>query len=161
MAHKFALKRLLEIAETTAESAAASLGALNRQLQQHEEKLLLLFKYRDEYQQRLRKATGTGLDSAGLRNFHEFLERLEQAILQQHAVVVEARTRVECGRDDWQLKQRKSKAFGTLAQRFDTATRRDQASREQKLQDDFASRTNRAKHHGHGHASAAAAKSRR
>ncbi len=161
MAQKFALKRLLEIAETTAESAAASLGALNRQLQQHEEKLLLLFKYRDEYQQRLRNATGSGLDGAGLRNFHEFLERLEQAILQQHAVVVEARTRVECGRNDWQLKQRKSKAFGTLAQRFDTTARRDQAGREQKLQDDFASRTNRAKHQAHGHAAAAAAKGRR
>lgn len=158
---KFSLKRLLEIAETTAESAAASLGALNRQLQQHEEKLLLLFRYRDEYQQRLRHATGTGLDGAGLRNFHEFLERLEQAILQQHAMVVEARTRVECGRSDWQLKQRKSKAFGTLAQRFDTATQRAQASREQKLQDDFASRTNGAKHHVHGHASATAAKGRR
>src|SRR5476649_830731 len=69
MTQKFALKRLLEIAETTAESAAASLGALNRQLQQHEEKLLLLFKYRDEYQQRLRHAAGSGLDGAGLRNF--------------------------------------------------------------------------------------------
>jgi flagellar FliJ protein len=161
MAQKFALKRLLEIAETTAESAAASLGALNRQLQQHEEKLLLLFQYRDEYQQRLRHAAGTGLDGAGLRNFHEFLERLEQAIMQQHALVVDARTRVQCGLNDWQLKQRKSKAFGTLAQRFDTATQRVQANREQKLQDDFASRTNRAKHHAHGHASATSAKHRR
>ncbi len=156
MAQKFALKRLLEIAATTAETAAASLGALNRQLQQNEEKLLLLFRYRDEYQQRLRHATGKGLDGAGLRNYHEFLERLEQAILQQHAVVVEARTRVECARNDWQLKQRKSKAFDTLSQRFDTATRRDQATREQKLQDDFASRTNRAKHHSDNHTSAAA-----
>jgi flagellar FliJ protein len=162
MAQTFALKRLLEIAETTAESAAASLGALNRQLQQHEEKLMLLFKYRDEYQQRLRHAAGSaGLDGAGLRNYHEFLERLEQAILQQHALVVEARTRVECGRTDWQLKQKKSKAFGTLAQRFDVATQRDHASREQKLQDDFASRTSRAKHHAHCHASATTAKNRR
>jgi flagellar FliJ protein len=161
MAQKFALNRLLEIAETTAEKAAASLGALNRQLQQHEEKLLLLFKYRDEYQERLRQAAGTGLDGAGLRNFHEFLERLEQAILQQHAQVVDARTRMECGRNDWQLKQRKSKAFGTLSERFDTATRRDQATREQKLQDDFASRTNRAQHHAKSQAAATAAKNRR
>jgi len=161
MAQKFALRRLLEIAETTAESAAASLGALNRQLQQHEEKLLLLFKYRDEYQERLRCAAGTGLDGAGLRNFHDFLERLEQAILQQHALVVEARTRAEGGRNDWQLKQRKSKAFGTLAERFDVATQRHEAGREQKLQDDFASRASRGKHHAHGHVSAATAKNRR
>ena len=160
MAPKFALNQLLEIAETTAEKAAASLGALNRQLQQHEEKLLLLFKYRDEYQERLRQTAGSGLDGAGLRNFHEFLDRLEQAILQQHALVVDARTRMECGRNDWQMKQRKSKAFGTLSERFDTAIRRDQATREQKLQDDFASRTGRAKHHAHGHESGATGKDR-
>lgn len=163
MAQKFALKRLLEIAETTAESAAASLGALSRQLQQHEEKLLLLFKYRDEYQERLQERLrhATGLDGAGLRNFHDFLERLEQAILQQHALVVEARTRVDGERTDWQLKQRKSKAFGTLAQRFDVETQRHAASREQKLQDDFASRTSRARHHAHNQASAATGKNRR
>ena len=41
MAQKFALKQLLEIAETTAQTAASNLGSLNRALQQHEEKLLL------------------------------------------------------------------------------------------------------------------------
>jgi flagellar FliJ protein len=159
MAQKFALNRLLEIAATSAESAAAHLGALNRQLQKHEEKLLLLFKYRDEYQQRLRSASG--LDGAALRNFHDFLDRLEQAILQQHALVVDARTRAEAGRNEWQLKQRKSKAFGTLAQRFDLVTQRKEAGREQKLQDDFASRTNRGEHRAHGLASAASTKDRR
>ncbi len=152
MPQQFALKQLLEIAEVKATSAAASLGALNRQLQEHEEKLRLLFAYREDYQQRLRSATGSGLDSAGLRNFHEFLERLEQAILQQHAQVVDARKRMERGRDDWQLEQRKSKAFGTLAQRFDVAARRKEAGREQKLQDDFASRAGPPRH---GHASTA------
>src|SRR4051812_20867742 len=119
MALSSTMKRLLEIAETKAESAAATLGAVTRELQQHEEKLLLLFRYRDDYQQRFRQAARTGLDAQGLRNYHEFLERLENAIMQQHAVVVEARIRVDSGRKDWQLKERKSKAFGTLDQRFD------------------------------------------
>ena len=114
---------------------------MTRELQQQEEKLLLLFKYRDEYQQRFRLAARTGLDAAGLRNYHEFLERLENAIMQQHAGVVEARVRVDCGRNDWQLKERKSKAFGTLDQRFDATLRRTEARREQKQQDDFASRS--------------------
>jgi flagellar FliJ protein len=146
MEEKFTLKRLLEVATATADSAAANLGALHAQLRRHEEKLLLLFKYRDEYQERLRRAAASGLDGAGLRNFHGFLERLEQAIMQQHAAIVEARTRVEGGRSDWQLKERKSKAFGTLEQRFDDTTRRHAARREQKLNDDFASRTNGAKY---------------
>jgi flagellar protein FliJ len=147
MAQEFALHRLLEIAATQAETAAANLSALNQQLQQHEEKLLLLFKYREDYQERLRRASVAGLDGAGLRNFHDFLDRLEQAILQQHALVVGARTQVESGLGDWQVKQRKSKAFDTLSQRFHVATRRGEATREQKVQDDFASRASRMKSH--------------
>ena len=145
MAQKFTLQRVHEVATTQAETAAANLGELNRQLQGHEEKLLLLFKYRDEYQERLRRATTAGLDGAGLRNFHDFLERLEQAILQQHALVVDARTRVQSGLGDWQVKQRKSNAFDTLSQRFHVATQRGEAAREQKVQDDFASRGSRGK----------------
>ena len=145
MAQKFALHRVHEIAITQAETAAADLGALNRQLQAHEEKLLLLFKYRDEYQERLRRATAAGLDGAGLRNFHDFLDRLEQAILQQHALVVDARTHVQSGLGDWQVKQRRSKAFDTLSQRFHVATRRGETAHEQKVQDDFASRASRGK----------------
>ena len=147
MAQKFALHRLLEIASAQAETAAANLGELNRQLQQHEEKLLLLFKYRDEYQERLRRATTAGLDGAGLRNFHAFLDRLEQAILQQRALVVDARTHVQNGLGDWQVKQRKSKAFDTLSLRFYAATQRGESAREQKVQDDFASRASREKSH--------------
>ena len=147
MGQKFTLHRLLEIATTQAATAAANLGQLNRQLQQHEEKLLLLFKYRDEYQERLRRAAAAGLDGAGMRNFHDFLNRLEQAILQQHALVVDARTHVENGRGDWQVKQIKSKAFDTLSQRFHVAARRSEATREQKTQDDFASRASRGKSH--------------
>jgi flagellar FliJ protein len=147
MAQKFALHRLLEIATTQADSAAASLGELNRQLQQHEEKLMLLFKYRDEYQERLRRAAAAGLDGAGLRNFHDFLNRLEQAILQQNALVVSARTSVQTGLGDWRVKQRKSKAFDTLSQRFHIATQRGETISEQKVQDDFASRATRSKSH--------------
>ena len=145
MAQKFALQRVHEMAATQAETAAAHLGELNRQLVAHEEKLLLLFKYRDEYQERLRRATAEGLDGAGLRNFHDFLDRLEQAILQQHAVVVGARTQTQCGLGEWQVKQRKSKAFDTLSQRFHVALQRGETAQEQKVQDDFASRANREK----------------
>ena len=143
MAQEFALNRLLEIASTQADTAAAALGDLNRTLRQHEEKLLLLHKYRDDYQQRLRVATTSGLDGAGLRNFHQFLDRLEQAIHQQNALVVEARTRAERGLGEWRLKQRKSKAYDTLSQRFHTVRRRGEAVREQKTQDDFAARASR------------------
>ena len=73
-----------------------------------------------------------------MRNYHEFLQRLESAILQQHARVVEARTRAEHGRVDWQNSRRKSMTFDTLSQRFELAESREKAAREQKAQDEMA-----------------------
>jgi flagellar FliJ protein len=140
MAKNFALQTLLEIAGNQSEKAAASLGALRRHLQEHEDKLRLLLDYRDEYQQRLRRAGERGLDAAGLRNFYDFIERLEQAIGQQQTAVIDARERVQGGQTDWQLKERKFKAFDALAQRGNVAAQRRESYLEQKLQDDFASR---------------------
>ncbi len=145
MAQPFALNMLREIAETQTESAAANLGTLMRQLQQQEAKLTLLLDYREDYRQRLARAGERGLDAAGLRNFYDFLERLEQAVSQQQSAIAEARAKVEGGRRDWQVKQRKFKAFDTLAQRSDMAAQRREACREQKLQDEFASRSGHAK----------------
>lgn len=139
----FALQALLKVALAEVDSAAASLGELNRQLQQQEQQLTLLLHYRADYQQRLRSATASGLDCAGLRNFSEFMDRLELAIRQQHALIEEARTRAGQGRDHWQAKRRKSKSFDTLSQRATASAMHEASCREQKAQDDLASRTAR------------------
>ena len=68
------------------------------------------------------------------------LQRLEAAIMQQHAQVVEARTRVEHGKLEWQNSRRKSMAFDSLSRRFDLKKLRDEANREQKAQDEMAQR---------------------
>lgn len=157
----FALQKLRELAESNADSAAASLGALNRQLQAHQEKLALLHKYREDYQLRFRQSTDSGVDAAALRNFVDFMSRLEQAIRQQQALVDDVRSRVECSRTDWQFKQRKSKAFGTLEQRHSESLRRHAELIEQKTQDDHASRVRRATDHAHVHPSNLNARNRR
>ncbi len=140
MAQTFALQSLLDVATSETDSAAASLGKLNHHVQLQEQKLALLLKYRTDYLDRFRRAVENGLDGAGLRNFNEFMERLEHAVHQQQAVVDEARQHADRGRHHWQLKRRKSNAFDTLSQRFTATAQRREANREQKAQDDFASR---------------------
>jgi flagellar FliJ protein len=140
MAQKFALARIQEITDHETDAAAASLGGLNRELNEQESRLMLLFKYRTEYHERLQRAAAAGLDGAAMRNYHEFLQRLERAIMQQHAQVVEARTRVEHGKLEWQNRRRKSMAFDSLSRRFELKTLRDEANREQKVQDELAQR---------------------
>ena len=143
MTATFNLQRLLELAEQQSDVAAARLGTLNRELVRAQEKLALLIGYRTEYQQRLRASIAHGVDGAALRNFHDFLERLEQAIAQQQQAVTDSRARTVGGRQEWQNKKRKYMAFDTLSQRSQTALRRRDASREQKVFDEFASRPRR------------------
>lgn len=141
MAQKFALQRIQKIADHQTDAAAASLGALNQELHAREGKLMLLFRYRTEYQERLQRAAADGLDGATLRNYQDFLQRLEHAIMQQHALVVEARTRAEHGRLQWQKQRRKSMTYDTLSRRFELRELREEAMREQKQQDELATRS--------------------
>lgn len=145
MNHSFALQGLLDIATAEEGSAAAALGHLNQEQQLHEQKLALLLQYRADYQERLRNAISGGTDAVELRNFNDFIARLEQAITQQRVALGEARKRADQGREQWQNKRRKSKAYDTLSQRAGAATLRRENVREQKLQDDFASRRPRVK----------------
>jgi flagellar FliJ protein len=138
MTATFNLQRLLEFAEQQSETAAASLGTLNRELVREQEKHALLVRYRSEYQERLRVATARGIDGAALRNFHDFLERLEAAIVQQQRKVEECQARTAGSRREWQNKQRTFKAFDTLSQRFQSAVQRREARHEQKATDEIA-----------------------
>jgi flagellar FliJ protein len=138
MAQKFALERIQEITDHQTDLAAARLEKLNQELNARESKLMLLFKYRGEYQERLQRAAVEGFDGATMRNYQDFLQRLEHAIMQQHALVVEARTRVEHSQLEWQNSRRKSMTFDTLSRRFELRELREQAMREQKLQDELA-----------------------
>ena len=140
MTTTFSLKKVQEVADIRTDTAAANLGSLMQNLQRQEAKLALLLQYRDEYQERLRRAKQRGLDGLALRNFHDFLDRLEHALVEQRATVAHAQRSVERGRDEWRSADQRSRAYDTLSQRFDSATRRRAEAAEQKQQDAHAAR---------------------
>lgn len=140
MAQKFALARVREIADHQTEAAAARLARLNREVQEQASRLTMLLRYREEYRARLQRSAAGGLDAAAMRNYHEFMQRLEQAVRQQQAMVDEARARAEHGRLEWQTRRRKSMAFDSLSRRHDLRVQRQDSLREQKSQDEFAQR---------------------
>jgi len=140
MPGEFPLKVLQEVADIRTDAAVTNLGALMQNLQRQEAKLALLVQYRTEYQARLLQARRRGLDGLALRNFHDFLERLERALAEQEVTVAQAQRGVERGREEWRALDQRSRAYDTLAQRFDSAAQRRAAAVEQKLQDDHAAR---------------------
>lgn len=134
-----ALDTLLELAQTRTDDAARRLGALNAQGVDMETKLALLTEYWNEYSARFQISMQQGITAADWRNYQEFLNKLDAAIVQQREVLAATRQRVEAGQVAWQSAKRTLKSYDTLAQRQAGAEMLRMARHEQKETDERAS----------------------
>jgi flagellar FliJ protein len=144
MKETFRLKAVQDLAQRRNETAAVHLGRLNSEASKAEAKLNLLLQYREDYRARYRAAVQGDLHSAGWKNFHHFLEKLDEAIEQQRAAVLLSRQAVQRGRTEWQSTQKDVRAYDTLAQRHDRAEADRLKRVDQRFMDELAAR----KHNG-------------
>lgn len=140
MARSFPLQPLQHLAKQKSDAAAKKLGQLNRNRQSAEGKLEMLQQYRRDYLDKMRQAELAGMDLQDLRNYREFIYRLDEAIAQQHTVVEQAHKSVSYGQGELMETQRRMKSFDALAQRHLDAENKKEAKREQKIQDEHSSR---------------------
>lgn len=138
MARRFPLQPLLDLAQNHTDAAARELHMLKLKWQEAEEKLRQLGSYRDDYRDKLLLTTQQGMRVGSLRDFHLFLGKLELAIRQQTDEVDRCKKSWECGRQAWQAKQLKLKAFDTLSKRHQHSERKREDKVEQREQDDLA-----------------------
>ena len=87
MAKPFPLQILLNLAQEGSNAAAAQLGVVNGHDRDMQQRLQLLLEYRSEYSARLTNVTQTGTHSMDLRNFREFMDKIDVAIEQQRELV--------------------------------------------------------------------------
>ena len=133
------LKPAARVAETRERDAARLLGASQRYIAELEGKLEELYRYRDEYAERLRRAD-TRLDANQLADFRAFLTRLNEAIAYQESRVREARVEHEKTRGRWVFTRRKVDALGKVLARCAEEERHDADRREQRDSDDRSQR---------------------
>ncbi|MGZ8198917.1 MAG: flagellar export protein FliJ [Burkholderiales bacterium] len=145
MKDTFRLKAVQDLAQRRNDNAAAHLGTLNSEAAKAETKLNMLLQYREEYRARYRAAVQNNLHSAGWKNFHDFLEKLDEAIEQQRAAVLLSRQAVQRGRAAWQSAQKDVRAYDTLAQRHSRAEADRMKRADQRVMDEFASRKHNTK----------------
>lgn len=112
-----ALETLIELAQTRADDMAKRLGVLNTQNMDMEAKLVLLLQYYDEYCARFQASMQRGLTASDWRNYHEFLSKLDAAVVQQREILVSIRQRVAAGQEAWQTARRTLTSYDTLVQR--------------------------------------------
>lgn len=140
MIKPFSLQPLVNLAQQRNDAATKKLGQLNQQHQSAQEKLDALQQYRKDYQVKFQEEAKIGMAPADMKNFQDFIGRLDQAIQQQTAVIEKTKTGVQTGRSDLMDATRKMKSFDTLAQRHVDAEKKLEAKSEQRMQDEHTGR---------------------
>lgn len=139
--HKtFSLKPLMELAEHHKEAATRELGQRNQREHAAQEKLDMLKRYRSEYQTRLQAAAHEGIDPLALRNFQQFIDKLDEAIFQQRKVLEQSRVSVQQGRSEFDSTTRKLKSYATLQDRHLEELKKVTAKAEQNALDEHTGR---------------------
>ncbi|MDP2761062.1 MAG: flagellar export protein FliJ [Sideroxyarcus sp.] len=140
MTKPFPLNTLLNLAHQKNDTATRKLGKLNHQEQTAQSRLAALQQYRRDYQMQFEETAKNGMSPADMRNFQSFIDRLDQAIRQQHQEINKAQSSVQKGRHELMDTTRKMKSFNTLAQRHVESERKLEAKSEQRLQDEQSGR---------------------
>ena len=140
MKDTFRLKVVQDLAQRHSDTAAIQLGALNAEATKAEAKLNMLLTYREDYRARFRSSMHADVNSAGWKNFQQFLEKLDEAIEQQRAAVIVCQQAVHRGQREWQSRQKQVMAYDTLEQRHDNVQAQRLRRLDQRLMDDFAAR---------------------
>lgn len=140
MTQAFSLQPLLEIMQTRTDEATRKLGHLIAAEQNQRSRLQMLEQYREEYAQRLREVTAEGVTRIILRNYQDFLVRIDEAITQQRTAVEASERSTQAGKEHWQAQNKQLKAIDTLSLRHDARERYRENRLDQKLQDEYSSR---------------------
>lgn len=140
MTKPFTLQPLIDLTQHQHETATRKLGQLNQLQQSAQQKLDTLMEYRKDYQNRLQEATRSGMDPMQLRNFQNFINKLDEAISQQRKVVEQSKVSTQIGRTEFDTTQRKLKSFDTLQQRHVETQKKIAEKSEQKMLDEHTGR---------------------
>ncbi len=136
MTKPFSLQPLVDLAHQANDAATQKLGQLNQHQQSAQQKLDALQQYRHDYQMQFQQAVQQGMEPTDLRNFQDFINRLDQAIRQQQQVIENTKTNVQTGRHELIDSTRKMRSFDTLAQRHVETEIKVAAKQEQRIQDE-------------------------
>lgn len=140
MARPSTLEKLANLAQKKTDDAAKNLALLNVSTLEAEHKLRLLLAYRDDYYTRFQQSAGNGIDQTAWRNFHAFMAKLDAAIAEQRQAVMDSKRGVQTGQRKWQAEQQRLKSYDTLVRRSQRAEATRNARREQREQDEHATK---------------------
>ncbi len=123
----------LELAQERMRTAAVKLADTRLRYEEKQQKLRELESYRDEYMQGLLRKSRDGLHVTQMKDYNLFLERLNQAIRQQHHMVQGVRMELEQCAEHWRQEQVRVNALDKVIEHKVKAERRE-ADRQEQLE---------------------------
>ncbi|CAH1195892.1 Flagellar protein fliJ [Candidatus Nitrotoga sp. BS] len=136
----FSMQPLVHLAHQKNDDATRKFGQIIQQQQAAQTKLHTLEQYRKDYQTQLQQSVKNGITQISLRNFQDFIRRLDEAVAQQRDVIEQIRLSMNAGRNELANTQRKMKSFDTLAQRHLESEKKVEEKLEQRQQDEHTGR---------------------
>ena len=141
MPKPFSLQPILELMQSRTDEATQKLARLIANERDAKAKLDMLQNYREEYAERFRESAQKGLTQREWQNFQQFLNRLDDAIaMQSKTVALRAKSTAD-GQTQWLQQRKKLMAFDTLSTRHFANENALEKKKEQKAQDELATRT--------------------
>jgi flagellar FliJ protein len=135
-----ALDTLIELATRDSDAATKQLGRCISLGNDAQQKLDMLQQYRDDYAARFERNLLSGLSAISYRNFQLFIEKLDNALTGQREVIRLTQLRIGEAKLAWQACERKRLSYDTLARRAKTEALAIAGRRDQKQNDEHASR---------------------
>ena len=130
------MQPVVDVATRREREAAARLGEWQRRLEFTEQRLQELQQYRDDYTAQF--AGGGSLSAARLQDYRVFLDRLNQAIEQQRALIERTRQDCEAQRRRWIDVHGRVQALAKVVSRYRGEERASADKHEQKEMDQHA-----------------------
>jgi len=137
-------KRFLPLARIAANkemSSAKDLGVANNNLTIQKNKLLDLKQYRDEYIQSFKKQGQKGMDGSQLHTYQQFLENIDNALVQQRNLITTAESICEKQKESWKSQHTKTKIMDNVINNYKKDEQHQSNKEEQKDSDEQNSRS--------------------
>jgi flagellar FliJ protein len=131
------------VAQSREQTAVRKLGQSQQHLAAQKARLEELRTYRDQYAKAFETSGGEGLSAARMRDYRLFLERLNEAIRQQEAIIAQGAAQHEQRREEWVKTRSHSQAVEKAVDRYRREEDRQQQKVEQKEQDEYGQRPTR------------------
>ncbi len=130
------LQPIANLANLSERSAARVHGSVLRELKKQENQLNELINYRDQYLNAFKTASESGLSAVQMQDYRIFLQRLDNAILQQQQQVANGKQNTESSQRKWMDKRNKSKMINKVVENRQQLENKQAEKREQRELED-------------------------